>query len=99
MAVIVHGVMRGVSSDQFDALREDCGWLERPPTGAFGHLVWWEGEDNHVLAAWQDETSFNTFGEERLGPSMGKVGVNVQPEVTFYPAHEIFLPSAMTRTV
>jgi hypothetical protein len=29
---------------------------------------------------------------------MAAVGVNVEPKVTFYPAHEVFLPSAAVVT-
>jgi hypothetical protein len=30
---------------------------------------------------------------------MAKVGVAVQPAVTFQPAHEVFIPAAITLTV
>jgi hypothetical protein len=46
----------------------------------------------------ESEQAFNQFGEERLGPGMAKVGVLVQPQVTFYPAHEVFAPKAVTIT-
>ena len=29
---------------------------------------------------------------------MAAVGVNVQPEATFYPAHEVYLPQPVTIT-
>jgi hypothetical protein len=29
---------------------------------------------------------------------MAKAGVNVQPQVTFHPAHEVFLPNKLTIT-
>jgi hypothetical protein len=29
---------------------------------------------------------------------MAKVGVQSQPQVTFYPAHEVYLPQAVTIT-
>jgi len=46
----------------------------------------------HNVDAWDSEAAFATFGEQRLGPAMAAVGVNVQPEATFYPAHEVYLP-------
>jgi hypothetical protein len=96
MAVIAHVILRGVSRDQYDAVRAECGWLEQHPVGGIAHLTWWEGEDNHNVDAWESEEAFGRFGEDRLGPAMAKVGVATEPEVTFYPAHEIFLPSANT---
>lgn len=67
-------------------------------TGGFAHLAWWQGEDNHNIDAWESETAFGEFGESRLGPAMAAVGVAVQPEVTFYDAHEVYLPQARTIT-
>jgi hypothetical protein len=96
MAVIAHVVLRGVSPEQYDAVRKECGWLETPPVGGIAHLSWWEGDDNHNIDAWESEEAFGNFGEQRLGPAMAKVGVTAQPEVTFHPAHEVFAPEAVT---
>ena len=98
MAVIAHVVLKGVTTEQYDAVRAECGWLERSPDGGHAHLSWWEGGDNHNTDVWEDEDAFARFGEERLGPAMAKVGVNVEPNVTFHPAHEVFLPTATTIT-
>jgi len=99
MAVIAHVVLAGVTREQYDAVRAECGWLETTPEGGIAHLTWWEGDDNHNLDAWESEEAFGRFGEDRLGPAMAKVGVAVEPQVTFHPAHEVFLPAATTLTV
>ncbi len=98
MAVIARIVLRGVSRDQYNAVRTEVGWLERQPTGGLAHLAWWEGSDNHNLDAWESEAACQTFAAERLGPAMGKLGITVEPEMTFYPAHEVYLPQAVTLT-
>ena len=98
MTVIAHVVLEGITREQYDAVRSACGWLETPPVGGLAHLSWWEGEDNHNLDAWESEEAFGAFGQDRLGPAMAKVGVNVEPTVTFFPAHEVFLPAAATIT-
>ena len=98
MAVIAHVVLEGVTPEQYDAVRKECGWLERTPDGGIAHLTWWEGTTNHNLDAWESEAAFGAFGEQRLGPAMAKVGLNVEPKVTFHPAHEVFLPTAATIT-
>ena len=98
MAVIAHVVLRGVSREQYDAVRAECGWLEQPPTGGIAHLTWWDGDDNHNIDAWESEEAFNAFGENRLGPGMAKLGIAVTPEVTFHPAHEVYTPQAVTLT-
>ena len=98
MTLIAHVILRGVSQEQYDAVRAECGWLEEVPVGGLAHLSWWEGDDNHSMDAWESEEDFGRFGEDRLGPAMAKVGVTAQPEVTFHPSHEVFLPAATTLT-
>lgn len=96
MAIIAHVVLTGVSEEQYDAVRRACGWLEQAPIGGLAHLTWWEGSDNHNVDAWESEDAFAAFGQNRLGPAMAEVGVNVEPKVTFHPAYEVFLPNAIT---
>jgi len=96
MAVVAHVVLRGVSPEQYDRVRAEVGWLERPSDGAYTHVTWWEGNDCHNLDAWESEAAFNTFGTDRLGPGMGKLGIEVAPEVTFHPAHEVYAHSPVT---
>jgi hypothetical protein len=96
MPVIAHVVLRGVTPDQYDKVRAECGWLDQPPDGGYGHLTWFEGDVNYNVDVWESEAAFAQFGETRLGPALAKVGVNARPEVTFRPAHEVFLPQAKT---
>ena len=98
MAVVAHVVLRGLSKERYDALREEVGWLENTPEGGLAHLAWWEGDDNHNVDAWESEAAFGAFGETRLGPALGKLGIDTQPEVTFHPAHEVFTPRALRLT-
>ena len=98
MAVIVHVVLEGVTPEEYDKVRAECGWLDEVPDGGIAHLSWFEGTDNHNLDAWESEEAFAAFGENRLGPAMAKVGVAAEPKATFYPAHEVFLPTAVTLT-
>ncbi|MGO8892936.1 MAG: hypothetical protein ACLP8X_15700 [Streptosporangiaceae bacterium] len=92
MAVIAHVILHGVTPEQYDSVRAKAGWLEQTPDGGIAHLTWWDGADCHNVDAWDSEAAFTAFGEQRLGPAMAAVGVNVQPEATFYAAHEVYLP-------
>jgi ketosteroid isomerase-like protein len=92
MAVMVHVTLRGVSKEQYDAVRQLAGWLEQPPAGGLSHLTWWEGDDCHNVDAWESEEAFAAFGEQRLAPAMIAAGVAAQPEATINPAHEVFTP-------
>jgi ketosteroid isomerase-like protein len=87
-------VIRGVTKEQYDAVREADGWLHNPPAGGISHLTWWDGNDCHNMDAWESEANFQAFSVTRLGPAMAKAGVDKEPEITVYEAHEIFAPAA-----
>jgi predicted ester cyclase len=90
MAVIAEVLLRGTTREQYDAVRERAGWLARTPDGGLAHLTWWENGDCHNCDGWESEEAFAAFGEQRLGPALAAVGLDVEPEVTFHPAHEVF---------
>jgi ketosteroid isomerase-like protein/predicted ester cyclase len=94
MAVIAEVTLRGITREQYDAVRQGTGWLERTPDGGLAHLTWWKGEACHNVDGWESEAAFDAFGEQRLRPAMAALGIDVMPEVTFHPAHEIFTPRA-----
>ena len=98
MAVVAHVVLRGVSKEQYDQVRAEVAWLERPPDGGISHVTWWEGDDCHNIDAWEREAAFEAFGRDRPGPGMAKLGIDVQPEVTFHPAHEVYTPRSVSLT-
>lgn len=92
MAVVVHVVLRGLTPEQYDQVRERVGWLDAPPAGGLTHLSWWEDDDNHNTDAWESDADFLAFAENRLGPVLAELGIDIQPEVTFQPAYEVFAP-------
>ncbi len=92
MAVIVHVILRGLTPEQYDQVREGVGWLDSPPVGGLAHLSWWEDEDNHNTDAWETDADFVSFAENRLGPVLAELGIDIEPEVSFQPAYEVFAP-------
>jgi len=96
MPVIAQVLIRGVSKEQYDAIRSACGWLEKAPDGGLGHLTWWQDGDCYNVDAWESMEACQAFGETRLAPAMAQAGVSAEPEMTFYDAHEVFLPRALT---
>src|SRR3954465_6193551 len=90
MAVIAEVLVRGVTREQYDAVQQGVGALERLPDGAVAHLTWFEDGDCHNVDGWESEEAFGAFATQQLGPSLAALGLaDVQPEVTFHPAHEI----------
>jgi hypothetical protein len=98
MAVIVEVVLPGLTKEQYDTIRREVGWLDSAPVGGLSHVTWWEGPDCHNLDSWQDEAAFGAFGQERLGPALEKLGIQVEVNPTFHEAHEVFLPRPVTLT-
>jgi hypothetical protein len=62
------------------------------------HVVWIEGNDLHGLDVWESEEAFNAFGQDRLGPGLAKLGIDIQPQATFKPTHEVYAPKAVKLT-
>ena len=98
MPLITQVVIRGLDPETYDKVRAEAGWLDSPPDGGFGHLTWFEDGDCWNIDVWESEAAFAAFGEQHLGPALATVGVTAEPEITFYPAHEVFLPPARTVT-
>lgn len=98
MAVIADFVLPGLSPEDYDRVRETVDWLSQPPTGGIAHVTWWNGDDCHNIDVWEDEAAMNTFVEDRLAPAMAELGLQVEPSVTFYSAHEAFAPEAVRIT-
>jgi hypothetical protein len=98
MAVIAQVVLRGVTKEQYEKVREVTGWLDERPVGGLAHLAYFDGDDNINIDAWESEEAFAAFGNDRLGPAMAQLGIDAVPEVTFFPAHEVYLPEAITLT-
>jgi ketosteroid isomerase-like protein len=92
VAVIAEVTLRGVTQEQYDAVRARARWVEEAPAGGLAHLTWWEGEDCRNVDAWESEAAFQAFGEQRLGPAMAALGIDAPMEVTFHPASEVYTP-------
>ena len=48
MAIAAHVVLRGISKEQYDQVRTEVDWRERPPDGGLSYVACWEGEDWHL---------------------------------------------------
>jgi len=98
MPLITHVLLKDLTPEDYDKVRHAAGWLDEHPVGGRCHLTWWEGDDCHNVDVWDSEETFAAFGEQRLGPAMAATGIVREPIVTFHPAHEVFVPEALTVT-
>jgi hypothetical protein len=98
MAIVVEVTLSGITKQQYDDLRAKVGWLDEAPTGGLAHLTWFDGDTCHNVDAWESDAAFAAFAENRLGPGVAAVGIASEPVPVFHPAHEVFLPKALTIT-
>ena len=68
MAAVVHVVLRGVTTDQYEAVRTEGEWLEVASSGGLSHMTGWEGGDCHDLDSWEDEASFHASARGASAP-------------------------------
>jgi hypothetical protein len=61
-------------------------------------VTWREGRDWHGVDAWDSKEASRNFGEQRRGPGMAEAGIQVQPQVAFHPAHEVYAPQPVKVT-
>jgi hypothetical protein len=93
MATIMLMHWREATPEQYDRARETVGWDRDVPAGAKLHISGFSDDGLHVTDVWESEQSFNSFMERRLQPAIQEIGIQGQPEVTFFPVHGVFAPA------
>jgi hypothetical protein len=82
----------GVTVDQYEAARAEAGWERDVPDGAICHSAGFDAGGIRVLDVWDSAEHFQRFAEERLMPVTSKLGIDAEPEITFYEVHATFNP-------
>ena len=80
----------GVTPEQYQEARSRVDWEGDPADGGLFHVAGFDGDDLRVTDVWESPDHFQRFAEERLMPAVKEIGIEGEPEVTFYPAHAIF---------
>jgi hypothetical protein len=93
MATVMLMHWREATQDQYDQAREKVGWDRDIPAGAKLHVSGFADDGLHVTDVWESEQAFNTFFEQRLQPAIAEIGIEGQPDVTFYPLHGVLAPA------
>jgi len=93
MAIAVVLEIDGATLAQYDQVMQIMGFTPGG-AGAPGGLFHWVTEtDTGVRATdvWESAEAFQTFAQEKIGPSMAQVGVTTQPRVSMFPVHNYLL--------
>ena len=93
MATIMQMHWREATPDQYDQARERVGWDRDVPNGAKLHVSGFGGDGLHVTDIWESKQAFSTFMEQRLAPAIAEIGIEGQPEVSFFSLHGVFAPA------
>ena len=82
MPFLVEYVRSGVSSSDYDRLKESLGWAKDPPIGALFHVVAFEGDTVHISEVWESKAEFDDFTAKRVTPALDALGLpSVSPTV------------------
>jgi hypothetical protein len=82
-----------VSLNQYEQARKEVNWEGNTPRGAKFHVSWMAADGFHVLDLWESQADFERFTQERLMPTVQKIGIQGQPKVEFYEANSVFAPN------
>ncbi len=78
-------------------LKSHGGWPPKKEEGLLSHVSFQKGDKWCVVDVWESHEQFMAFGEKRLFPIFGKLGLHPAPPQVF-PAH-IFATGGMAKEI
>src|SRR5262249_46260673 len=81
----------GVTKEQYANVLSTLGLHAKPPAGGMFHVAGFAGGTLRVLDIWESQQAFERFQQERLMGAVQKAGIKGQPNVQFFPAHNIYV--------
>ena len=92
MAIAMHMHWPGVDADQYDRLKDHVGWEREAPQGGILHVTSFSPQGAHIVDVWESQEAFQRFSEDRPMPGVQELGIQGEPDVQFYPVHDLFTP-------
>jgi hypothetical protein len=87
-----------VTREQYDAVRETVKFETDVPKGGLFHVAAFTDKGElRVTDLWERAEDFQAFVEQRLMPGVAKVGIEGEPKVEVWPAHNVFTPGYTPR--
>ena len=93
MATIMLMEWPGVTQEQYNNVMRVVGLDAKPPGGGMFHVAGFSGGTLRVLDIWESQQAFERVQQERLMGAVQKAGIQGQPNVQFFPAHNIYVPN------
>ena len=82
-----------VTKEQYEQVRQDVNWEGDVPQGAKFHVAWMSEDGFRVLDLWDSPQQFESFVQQRLMPSVQRIGVQGQPRVQIAESIAVFAPN------
>jgi hypothetical protein len=97
MAVLMTMEWADVTREQYDSVRKIVNFEGNPPKGGLFHVAAFDDKGLRVSDLWQSAEDFQAFVEQRLMPGVQQAGIQGEPKVAIYPAHNVFTPGYIAR--
>jgi hypothetical protein len=92
MAVLMMMQWDNVTPAQYDKVREVVNFEGDAPKGGLFHVAAFSDKGLRVTDLWERAEDFQAFVENRLMPGVQKAGIQGEPKVEVWPAHNVFTP-------
>jgi len=92
MAVVMAMRWDGVSPEQYDAVMGKLALDEDPPSGGRFHVCGFDGSSMRVVDVWDSQEAFESMMGSRIQPAVQEVGLEGEPQVEYYDAHNSWAP-------
>ena len=92
MAVLLQMKWDGVSPEEYDRVVQELGIEENHADGGMLHLAGLDDGGLRIVDVWESQEAFERFAEARLMPTVQKVGLEGQPDVTVVELHNVHSP-------
>lgn len=93
MPTIMYMEWPGVTQEQYNRVMNLLGLDANPPKGGIFHVAGFSGGALRVLDIWESQQNFEQFQKDRLTNAVQQAGINTQPKVQYFPAHNVYVPN------
>jgi hypothetical protein len=97
MAVMMLMEWKGVTPEQYEAVRQFVDFEREAPAGGLFHVAAFDENGLRVTDVWERAEDFQTFVEQRLMPGVQKAGIQGEPKVNILPATNVYAPGYVKR--
>jgi hypothetical protein len=92
MATVMAMRWEGVTPDQYDAVMDKLRLDDDPPAGGRFHVCGFDDGTMRVIDVWDSQDAFESFMGSRLQGVIQEVGLEGEPQVEYYEAHNAWAP-------